>query len=84
MKVSNSLAHRSAWRRSVFDGGSRYRWPRFSNIGTLVEQISPDKNVNCRYTTAAFTLSPESVGLHHVVLACPETRPYMLFLFVGS
>jgi hypothetical protein len=24
-----------------------------------VRQISPDKNVNCRYTTAAFTLSPE-------------------------
>ena len=24
-----------------------------------VEQVSPDKNVNCRYTTAAFTLSPE-------------------------
>lgn len=26
-----------------------------------VEQISPDKNVNCRYTTAAFTISPESM-----------------------
>jgi len=25
-----------------------------------VEQISPDKDVNFRYTTAAFTLSPES------------------------
>jgi hypothetical protein len=25
-----------------------------------VGQISPDKNVNCRYTTAAFTISPES------------------------
>jgi hypothetical protein len=24
-----------------------------------VGQISPDKNVNCRYTTAAFTLPPE-------------------------
>ena len=24
------------------------------------KQISPDKNVNCHYTTAAFTLSPES------------------------
>jgi len=24
-----------------------------------VEQISPDKNVNFRYTTAAFTISPE-------------------------
>jgi len=26
-------------------------------------QISPDKNVNFRYTTAAFTLSPESWAL---------------------
>jgi len=24
------------------------------------EQVSPDKNVNCDCTTAAFTLSPES------------------------
>ncbi|MDI6777454.1 MAG: hypothetical protein QMD03_09545, partial [Syntrophales bacterium] len=31
-----------------------------AHIGTLVEQVSPDKNVNCRCTTAAFTLSPES------------------------
>ena len=37
-----------------------------------VEQISPDKNVNCRYTTAAFTISPESVELRHVVLTCPD------------
>ena len=35
-------------------------------------QISPDKNVNCRYTTAAFTTSPASVGLRHVVLTCPD------------
>jgi hypothetical protein len=27
-----------------------------------VAQISPDKNVNCPCTTAAFTLSPEPVG----------------------
>ena len=37
-----------------------------------VEQISPDKNVNCRYTTAAFTASPESMELRHVVLTCPD------------
>lgn len=37
-----------------------------------VRQISPDKNVNCRYTTAAFTTSPESMGLRHVVLTCPD------------
>src|SRR5512135_656666 len=35
-------------------------------------QVSPDKNVNCRYTTAAFTISPESLGLRHVVLTCPD------------
>ena len=28
-----------------------------------VWQISPDRNVNCRHTTAAFTLSPESRAL---------------------
>jgi len=38
----------------------------------LAGQVSPDKNVNCRYTTAAFTMSPESVGLRHVVLTCPD------------
>ena len=27
-----------------------------------VAQISPDKNVNCPCTTAAFTLSPEPMG----------------------
>lgn len=37
-----------------------------------VGQISPDKNVNCRYTTAAFTIAPESVGLRHLVLTCPD------------
>ncbi len=37
-----------------------------------VRQVSPDKNVNCRYTTAAFTISPESVELRHVVLTCPD------------
>jgi hypothetical protein len=30
------------------------------SLNRRVGQISPDKNVNCRYTTAAFTLSPES------------------------
>ena len=42
-------------------------FPRWSVPGSLtrqisshVRQISPDKNVNFRYTTAAFTLSPES------------------------
>ena len=42
-------------------------------ISSHVGQISPDKDVNCRYTTAAFTLSPEILGLRHVVLTYPET-----------
>jgi hypothetical protein len=33
---------------------------RVSSLVSPVGQISPDKDVNCRYTTAAFTLSPES------------------------
>jgi hypothetical protein len=63
-----------------------------------VGQASPDKNVNCRYTTAAFTLSPESgalsccahsAGSGHPeqsrrVLTYPETGPCMPFLSVGS
>ena len=62
----------------------------------LVRQISPDKNVNYRYTTAAFLVAPgdyptclrqaslPNPGLRYVVLTHPETGPYMLFLFVGS
>jgi len=62
----------------------------------LVRQISPDKNMNFRYTTAAFLVAsgdyPTSLrqaslpnpGFRYVVLTHPETGPYMLFLFVGS
>ena len=46
------------------------RSPKY--LGRQSGQISPDKNVNCRYTTAAFTISPESVELRHVVLTCPD------------
>jgi hypothetical protein len=61
-----------------------------------VRQISPDKDVNCRYTTAAFLVASGDYptclrqasllnpGLRHVVLTHPETGSYMLFLFVGS
>ena len=48
-----------------------------------VEQISPDKDVNFRYTTVAFTLSPEP-GASLCRANYPETGPYMPFLFVGS
>jgi hypothetical protein len=59
-------------------------------------QISPDRDVNYRYTTAAFLVasgdystclrraSLPSPGLRYVVLTHPETGPYMLFLFPGS
>ena len=47
-------------------------------------QISPNKNMNCQCTTAAFTLSPVPGGLRHLVLTRPETEPSMRFLFVGS
>jgi len=46
-------------------------------------QISPDKNVNCPCTTAAFTLSPEPAGF---VVSCQLARRLSLimrFLFVG-
>jgi len=46
------------------------------------EQISPNKNMDLRCTTAAFTLSPVPVGLRHVVLTRPETKPSMRFLSV--
>ena len=45
---------------------------RATLVGWHAGQVSPDKNVNCGYTTAAFTISPESVGLRHVVLTCPD------------
>ncbi|AGF78773.1 hypothetical protein UWK_02232 [Desulfocapsa sulfexigens DSM 10523] len=44
-------------------------------------QISPNKSVNFRYASASFTVSPVP-GRNHVVLTDPETRPYMIFLFV--
>ena len=47
-------------------------------------QISPDKDLNFRCTTAAFTLSRVPKGFVHVVLTRPGTEPSMRFLFVGS
>ena len=52
---------RIRWRIHPFQDGPQ------SDFHSLHEryfrQISPDKNVNFRYTTAAFTLSPESGAL---------------------
>ena len=47
-------------------------------------QISPNKNMDFQCTTAAFTLSPATGGLRHVVLTRPETKPSMRFLSVSS
>jgi len=77
----------SRCRRDLFS-----RWPhparhRLVSVAPLDGsdgQISPDKNVNFRDTTAAFTPFPRTQGFVHVVQTHPETRPCMLFLFVGS
>jgi len=37
--------------------------------------------MNFQYASASFTVSPVP-GRNHVVLTDPETRPYMIFLFV--
>jgi hypothetical protein len=54
--------------------GLVYQWPgcllRHAHQGP-VGQISPDKNVNFRYTTAAFTLSPGTLG---IVVLCQLAR----------
>jgi hypothetical protein len=73
----------------------RVRWlirdfrpgPQSGSRGTLrppIEQISPDKNMDYRCTTAAFTLSLAPGGLRHLVLTRPGTKPSMRFLSVGS
>ena len=49
-----------------------------------IGQISPDKDVDCRCATAAFTLSPAPVGFRHPWLTHPGTGPSMRFLSVGS
>ena len=73
----------------------RVRWPiqdfrsgpQSGSRGTLrppIGQISPDENLDCRCTTAAFTLSPAPGGFRHLVLTLPGTKPSMRFLSVGS
>jgi hypothetical protein len=55
---------RVLWRIQAFRPGPQSGSQNAMTLaGVLVEQISPDKNVNCRDTTAAFTVSPESRAL---------------------
>ena len=63
---------------------ARHRLASVSPLNGSDGQISPDKNVNFRDTTAAFTLFPRTLGFVHVVQTHPETGPCMLFLFPGS
>ena len=63
--------------------GSQRLSPRPS-ILLPVDQISPDKDIYFHHTTASFTLSTLFTGLSYVWLTHPRTRPYMIFLFVGS
>jgi hypothetical protein len=50
-----------------------------SKTGRPVGQISPDKDVNFCYTTAAFTLSPEPRAL-----VCCATLPFEVALYAIS
>ena len=49
-----------------------------------VGQISPNKNMSSRCTTAGFTLPAVPDGLRCLVPTRPQTEPSMRFLFVGS
>jgi hypothetical protein len=50
----------------------------------LVEQISPDKSMNCRDTTAGFTVPREFVVFAVMCQLDPAAQPCIRFLFVGS
>jgi len=50
----------------------------------LVEQISPDKNMNCHDTTAGFTVQREFTVFVVMCQLDPAAQPCIRFLFVGS
>ena len=60
----------------------RRAFVRFNRLP--VQQISPDKNVNCHCTASSFTVSLEPVGFVILGSLTPETQPIMMFLFVSS
>ena len=55
------FSFRIRWRFHPFQDGPQSGFHSLNE--RYFRQISPDKNVNFRYTTAAFTLSPESGAL---------------------
>ena len=81
-RPGTSLLLRGRWRFHGFRRGpqSGSRNPPRPHPG----QTSPNKNMNFRCTTAAFTLPPAPGGLRHLVLTRPGTEPSMRFLSVGS
>lgn len=51
--------------------------------GRPVDEISPDKDVNFRPATAAFTVWAEPEGFVVLCPLTPPARPVMRFLFIG-
>jgi len=84
------IAYWHAW--AWYPGGPTGSYHR--NKTSHDKQISPDKNMNFRSTTASFTPwdriiqrgepYPMNPGLCYHVPTYPRTRPSMMFLFVGS
>jgi len=81
--------------RSRGSAASPHAWALFNQRTRLViygarkqrcraGQISPNKFMSFRCTTAAFTLPLGQRGLRHLVPTRPGTEPSMQFLFVGS
>ena len=60
------------------------QWLRTGINRSHVEQISPDKSMNCQCTTAAFTVSLKPEGFVISGSLAHETRPCMRCLSVGS
>ena len=60
------------------------QWLRTGINRSHVEQISPDKSMNCQCTTAAFTVSLKPEGFVIFGSLTHETRPCMRYLSVGS
>ncbi len=56
------------------------QWLRTGNNQSHVEQTSPDKNMNCQCTTAAFTVSLKPEGFVIIGSLAHETRPCMRFM----
>jgi len=72
---------RVRWVFQHFRAGPQSGSRRFT---PLVEQISPDKNMNCHDTTAGFTVPREFTVFAVLCQLDPAVQPSIRFLFVGS